>query len=225
MGCFGYICKGCKTSIRGNCFTGGEKAVLIHVRHGEELGRVEGHYDEYGRVIEQKDFSEDERFRGNNDLINGHSEICESELRMSDSYIKVIKKREYNGRHLDFYGYAGVIIGAEMNKNLDDVRKSNLYIYLEEEYKSDIEKAYLEKKPHIALAHFSLGLDRVKYMPPHFMVEDFIKLPPVKMDKYSGIVAWHSLCYSKASDMDKNDLTPSEHDPNQSWGKVRKKYM
>ena len=53
MGCFGYICKECGTSIRGNCFTGGEKCVMIHVRHGKEMGRVEGHYDEYGRVIEQ----------------------------------------------------------------------------------------------------------------------------------------------------------------------------
>lgn len=46
MGCFGYICKGCGTSIRGNCHSGGEKCVMIHVRHGQEMGRVEGHYDE-----------------------------------------------------------------------------------------------------------------------------------------------------------------------------------
>ena len=59
MGCFGYICKGCGTSIRGDYFNGGEKTIMIHVRHGEELGRVEGHYDEYGRVIEQEGFIDD----------------------------------------------------------------------------------------------------------------------------------------------------------------------
>lgn len=49
MGAFGYLCKGCKTGVRGDYDKGGEKVVMIHVRHGEELGRVEGHYDEYGR--------------------------------------------------------------------------------------------------------------------------------------------------------------------------------
>ena len=124
MGCFGYICKGCDTPINGNWFTGGEKCIMIHVRNNEEMGRVEGHYDEYGRGIENKDNPNGFRvaYEGH---INSHSEICNSEFEHSDK---------------------------------------------------------------------------------------------------SGIVAWHSLCYNKASEDEKNDLTPSKHDPNQSWGKVRKKY-
>lgn len=125
MGCFGYICKGCNTPINGNCWHGGENCVLIHVRNGKELGRVEGHYDEYGRVIEQKDMNEDEKFRGNSNGINGHSEICNSQ--------------------------------------------------------------------------FSFGED-------------------------SGVAAWHHKCYEEASNEEQNDLTPSEGDPDQSWGEVRDEF-
>lgn len=53
---------------------------------------------------------------------------------------------------------------------------------------------------------------------------DFLKLPKASRDKYSGIVAWHSVCYNNATEDEKNDLTPSNCDPNQSWGRVRKKY-
>ena len=56
MGSFGYICPVCETSIRGNCSTGGELCVLIHKRHGREIGRTVGHYDEYGGVAENEDF-------------------------------------------------------------------------------------------------------------------------------------------------------------------------
>ena len=83
MGCFGYICKGCGTPINGDCFNGGEKTIMIHVRHGEELGRVEGHYDEYGRVIEEEGLDENTRFRGNKISTNSHKEICESEFRLT----------------------------------------------------------------------------------------------------------------------------------------------
>lgn len=80
MGCFGYICKGCGTQIVGDCFTGGENCLMIHVRKGKELGKVDGHYDEYGRVIEQEGLPEEQKFRGDYDGINGHSEICDSEF-------------------------------------------------------------------------------------------------------------------------------------------------
>ena len=99
MGCFGYICKGCGTSIRGNCFTGGEKCVMIHVRHGEEMGRVEGHYDEYGRVIEQENLeNEDLVFRGEGEGINSHHEICKSEFEFEDSHYSAINTKIFNGK-------------------------------------------------------------------------------------------------------------------------------
>jgi hypothetical protein len=125
MGCFGYICKGCRTPINGSCRDGGEKCILIHVRKGIELGRCEGHYDEYGTVIEEDGKPLGFRNETKGD-INSHDEMCNS---------------EFSG------------------------------------------------------------------------------------DSMSGIVAWHSLCYNKASEEEKSNLTPSEQDPNQSWGKIRKKFL
>lgn len=75
MGCFGYICNGCKKSIRG-----GEKAVLKHIRHGKVLGETTGTYDYYGRVEEDNVYRNDDK---NN--INSHDEICASELDFLDS--------------------------------------------------------------------------------------------------------------------------------------------
>jgi len=224
VGCFGYLCKGCGTSIRGNCFTGGEKTVMIHVRHGEELGRVEGHYDEYGRVIEQEGMPEGERFRGDSDGINGHSEICDSEFRLEDSYYRTTEQKLYNGKGIEFYFYATRVISEESIKHMDDVRRSSFFKYLSDEDKKKAEEAFLAGDIYKAYSIFSIGLGYLKYDRESDLYKDFMALPNVKLDKYSGIVAWHSLCYKKATDEEKADLTPSEFDPNQSWGKVRKKY-
>lgn len=99
MGCFGYICKGCYTPINGDCFDGGENAILIHVRHGKEVGRTQGHYDEYGGVIEEENLPEEQKFRGDQDGINGHNEICKSEFDLEDSiYANEDKKLDnYSG--------------------------------------------------------------------------------------------------------------------------------
>ncbi|MBU3186556.1 hypothetical protein [Clostridium estertheticum] len=123
MGCFGYVCKGCNTSIRGNCFKGGESAVLIHVREGKEIGRCEGHYNEYGTTIEENKIV---GFRNDNGIgANSHEELCKSEF---------------------------------------------------------------------------------------------------SCDSNSGIVAWHSACYKKATTEEQNNLASSEQDIDQSWGEVRKKF-
>lgn len=124
MGNFGYICKGCGTPINID-----EKCVLIHVRHGEELGRTEGHYDGYGRVEEDTIYRNDD-----NKNINSHENIWLSEFHLNDS---VYKNCGYN--------------------------------------------------------------------------------PEGK----SGTVAFHSACKHKVID----ELTPSDSDPNQSWGRARKKYL
>ena len=50
------------------------------------------------------------------------------------------------------------------------------------------------------------------------------KLDRVEFAGYSGIVAYHSVCYRKAMREGTFNLIPSLQDPNQSWGKVRKKY-
>ena len=177
MGCFGYICKGCGTSIRGDAFLGGEKCVLIHIRHGKELGRVTGYYDGYGRVTEQNNLPEEQKYRGDHDGINGHNEICNSEFGMSDSFVKACDNRIYQDKSVNFTIYS-LMRAVEPECELDE-KKLNL---------------------------------------------EFLKLPKQILPHYSGTVAWHSLCYEKATQNQRADMTPSDSDPNQSWGKIRKKY-
>ena len=165
MGCFGYMCKGCGTSIRGNCFDGGEKCVMIHVRHGIEIGRVEGHYDEYGRVIEEHDTSEDVKFRGNSDINpNSHKEICSSEFEQKDSYEKFENVRIYKNKPISFFDFIEVYIHEVLRDNDYDLEKTpfwgalsgNLdgYLITRNKYKAavDEEDKELYKKLLVILA-------------------------------------------------------------------------
>ena len=93
MGCFSYICKGCGTSIR-SVDGQSEKCVMIHVRHGKELGRIMGHYNGYGGVEEEGD--KPDRFRGESGK-NSHKEIIHSEMELEDSYDNLCDYRLYKG--------------------------------------------------------------------------------------------------------------------------------
>jgi hypothetical protein len=177
MGCFGYICKHCGTSIRGDCFTGGEKAVLTHVRHGKEVGRVEGHYDDKPLGYRSDAVGH----------INSHTEICNSEFGLRDSYMSQEGRRLYEGNPVTYWE----LKYALMTKMLKDGQVVS-----------------------------SMG-------PFDKQVEDlFLSLPIVPSDKtiFSGTVAYHSVCYRKAMKTGTFNLIPSESDPQQSWGKVRKKF-
>eukprot|EP00766_Chilomastix_caulleryi_P001964 gnl/Chilomastix_caulleri/2938.p1 GENE.gnl/Chilomastix_caulleri/2938~~gnl/Chilomastix_caulleri/2938.p1 ORF type:complete len:112 (+),score=16.52 gnl/Chilomastix_caulleri/2938:53-388(+) len=77
MGSFSYLCNGCKKGI-----VPGEKAVLIHMRQGEVLGRAEGTYDDYGRI------REDPVFRRTSEAPNSHEDMCESEFEIPNSGIE-----------------------------------------------------------------------------------------------------------------------------------------
>ena len=189
MGCFGYICKGCGTAINGDALAGGEKCVMIHVRRGKEIGRVEGHYDEYGRVIEQEWLPEEDKYRGDSNGINGHSEICDSEFALEDSFFRLESLRIYQGEEIDYRQYYLATIRSFREQGLM------------------LETATLEFLSN-----------------EEFYQQQFNDLPKVKREAYSGTAAWHSLCYNRADPEKKADLAPSESDPNQSWGRIRKKY-
>lgn len=102
MGCLGYICNGCNTQIVGNCFTGGELAILQHIRHGEVLGRVVGYYNEYGTVVGQ---DEQTGYRGDQkDLPNSHRNIFDSEFGMNDSF-DYEEKRIFEGEEVSWSNF------------------------------------------------------------------------------------------------------------------------
>lgn len=224
MGCFGYICKGCGTPIIGECFDGGEKCVLIHVRHGREIGRTEGHYDEYGGVVE------DPVFRSTDDSNpNGHNEICKSEMEFADSYFNLILNREYRGEVMPFYSYVEKSVKNELKENDGKWEDCTFYDYLPDKIKHCI----------LGLSSMSFknspgGQDIMKIcedMAIEALIKEYkyektyMELPIPHRKEYSGIVAWHSKCYHNASKAEQENLMPSERDPDQSCGEVRKEFI
>lgn len=220
MGCFGYLCKGCGTPINGDCFSGGEKCILIHARHGIEIARVEGHYNEYGSVIEQNDLPEHERFRGNSDGLNGHKEICNSEMYFEDSYLGLSEKRVYRNQELTYLEFARLF---RTEIELIDPFQHPKYRKIDVNKRKEIhDKLRLDPDGAVRMARMNLW----EYLYTEGIYEaEFVRLGFPKREKYSGIVAWHSLCYTKASEEQRVALIPSDSDPNQSWGPVRKKYI
>jgi hypothetical protein len=223
MGCFGYICKGCGTSVRGDCWGGGEKTIMIHVRHGEEMGRVEGHYDEYGRVVEQKDLIENLKFRGEHKGINGRREIGASEIELEDSLYRIEKIRVYRGVEVDFSGYVTMVIKEEEQRTDAKLQNSPLYDMLTEETKEAINNPnILAEVPYEYKVRLFMDELRSNFRTP--LYDRFKRLRKAKREVYSGMVVWHSKCYREATQKEKENLTPSKSDPNQSWGRVRNKY-
>jgi hypothetical protein len=209
MGCFGYICKGCKTSIRGDCNTGGERCILIHVRSGKEVGRTSGHYDEYGSV------AEDKTFRTSELSLNSHDEICKSELFLPDSF-RGEGKRCYKGVAVNRDQlYHAVIqthkikLKIEKDNARQDCRDSKI---TKKEMDGILDKLALRE------CELEVSVDIRKEVSELWEI-----LPRAQGVIYSGIAAWHHKCYKETPEQ-QQDLTPSVSDPDQSWGRIRKEY-
>ena len=233
MGCFGYICKGCGTPINGNCYNGGEKTIMIHVRHGEELGRVEGHYDEYGRVIEEEGLDENTRFRGDKISTNSHKEICESEFRLKDSHYRLSQLKTYKERECDFSGFVAAMVREGLAVKIKDFIMTPTFKLISEDLQNRLLTRVNELNESGIGEELLLCTSEIYHYETEIFDElynnevirtTFNNLERVKSETYSGIIAWHSVCYKKATDEEKANLMPSDSDPNQSWGRVREKY-
>ena len=233
MGSFGYMCPVCETSIRGNCSTGGELCVLIHKRHGREIGRTVGHYDEYGGVVEDKYYRSDEETDANGQKNrNTHSDICKSEIEMPDSNafgkvhflpdgepydVSWLSRSSCDFFDMDerFESFAQGLTPA-LKEKVDILRKGRAIFFgfnpsepLSEE-EMNLIKLYLK-------SDVSMEEDLHQYL--RGWIESLPKLIPS-----SGTVAVHKKCYDSLSRKEQKALPISKHDPDQSWGKVRKKY-
>lgn len=248
MGCFGYMCRHCHTPINGRHYGGGEKCVLIHIRHGKELGRIEGHYDEYGRVVEDANLPDEQRYRGDGDGINSHKEICESEFRLKDSYIKLKNFRVYKKKVLGYFQYISEESVTELRKHNYSVWHTKYVGELTQKFLYDYKTQYevylklkrmAKDKKYIAIRDdIDNSIKKIKYdMEFMFrsemenkgynskMYDAFLELHMPQHRVYSGTVAYHSKCYNKAIKGGTFELTPSDFADNQSWGRIRKKYV
>ena len=230
MGCFGYICKGCGTPINGDCFTGGEKCVLIHVRHSEIIGQTEGHYNEYGGVIEDPIYRNDDENNPNN-----HKEICDSEFGLKDSVCDEIRmKRLYKEKEYDWFLYLQEIVKEELEKHSYILDLCSFYDIItegaKEHYLSVFQESTLfngkkDLEYHTQLFYIAYFDLESNYEWREKEENNFLKLPIANTSgTFSGTVAWHSKCYHSATEEERKDLRPSFRDPNQASGRVRKKY-
>lgn len=248
MGCFGYICKHCGTPIIGSCTDeGGEKCILIHVRNGKELGRVEGHYNEYGGVSEEEHLDEKLKFRGEENPINSHYEIHQSEFGMDDSYLIIADKKIYNGKEVNFQKFYKEKYKKDLkNINYDIsklsyfdivntiIKKSDSLTELFYKYQTaygkylcinnEKEKTFLEYNMDIYLDIIFDESIWIFFEGNNDFTKEFNNLENVTREHYSGIVAYHSKCYHKAIKEGTFNLIPSKQDPDQSWGEVREEY-
>jgi hypothetical protein len=190
---------------------------MIHVRHGLEVGRTEGHYDEYGRIIEQEWLPEDKKYRGDGNGPNGHNEICKSEFNLDDSFFRLNQMRVYCGQETNYIGYVRM-----KAMEITDPIFSGHFADLAEDRRNEI-TALLEKDREAAekLARMHIW-EMVEFSNEY--EKHFAALQRPTREMYSGTAAWHSLCYRQASNTEKSDLTPSHADPDRSWGRIRKKY-
>ena len=234
MGSFGYMCPVCETSIRGNCGTGGELCVLIHKRKGKEIGRIVGHYNEYGGVMEDEDYrGHNATYRNGEINVNSHKEICKSEMNLEDSNAFGRMHILPDGKPFDrsdaaynatwflsiesrYESFKKEYPLSVCNKADDLKRGRELWF---KNFNSDEALNEEDKKLRTAFLNADCELDDEMKM---YMIDWIANLP--KLIPSSGTVAVHKKCYDSLSDEEQKALPISKHDPDQSWGKVRKKY-
>lgn len=250
MGCFGYICPKCKTQIVGGCWGGGEECILIHVREGKELGRVVGHYGEYGNVLEDEDFRSCD-----NEGINGHSSICKSEMDLPTS-VNFGRLRElpsgesfhteygfpYKTVLLSFIehsGYKGLPENAieyvdSMPENRTELASLEDRIEIYTEIVGDIEEKEVNEGSELDSFNRVLQASVAKFekiVNNPLMDEDiqnafyeWIRNLPISSKVDSGIIAYHKVCYDSLPDNSLENLEFSMSDPDQSWGNPRAEF-
>lgn len=221
MGCFGYICPICGTNIRGDYRTGGEKCIMIHKRHGQEVGRTEGHYDEYGRVIEDTTFRSDDGTH-----INSHEEICRSESWLSDSYRFGECRTLPNDKRVRFGSDIQIIWQFTQTHTYDELRLHPAFIEIVEKIDTMIQKIpdLYGKNMDVLCSILYDSCEDTKEMHASLKtIYEWADSLPVDIGE-SGIITVHSKCYQSLSNIQQDHLPFSKPDPNQSCGNIRKKY-
>lgn len=184
---FEYKCSVCDERIVGNSLKGGDDSVVIHKRHGEELGRVTGHYNKLGGVIEEDVFSEGAFSSANPGHPNSNDEIWISEFQLEDS-------RSYEGRK-----YVG-----NKTMSIENLRRN----YLSRLFSIQMVqngKAKQNGEPEddrLVSEIFEKEGHAIKFQD---MIDEY-----EDVEVKSGVVACHKSCYDNLSETEKNNLPISD---------------
>jgi hypothetical protein len=179
MGLYSYMCRCCNQDIRRD-----EKCVLIHHRHGEELGRVTGSYNGYGGVFEDNAFCSQEVMLPNGQFNpNSRDEISESEDR-EDAYSNDLRVLP-DGTVLSMMDFSIALDSARFvlrcQESLVDM--------------STLVAKVLTDEP-IAGTTF---IKEMSMLPSHEIKKRWRSLPIPEMP-FSGIAAFHEKCFSKLNE-------------------------
>ena len=235
MGCFGYICPVCDTSIRGDCHNGGEHCILIHKRHGEEIGRAIGHYNEYGSVVENEHYRGDEEKYPNGKVNkNTHTEICRSEMSMKDSNafgtIHLLPDGSQYDESWAFFEDANYLFSLDsrfesfregltpaMSQKIADLRKGKGCLF-----KWMRDKDSLNEEEQSSLKNYFKQEHKVEEELRIYM-KKWLREQPLVIAQ-SGTICVHKKCYDSLTAKQRKNLPISKNDPDQSWGDVRPEY-
>ena len=129
--------------------------------------------------------------------INSHYELCQSEFDMDDSRVGI-----------ELRIYKGIAMDADLHRL---------------SYGNDVLDKGIEGTTDEAI-------EAVRYINSQEFIDEceasFKELPLAPRPKtHSGIAAWHKKCYDEATEKERNDTTPSEQDPDQSWGEPREEFI
>lgn len=246
MGCFGYICPVCNTQIVGDCFNGGELCRLKHIRQGKLIGETVGHYNEYGGVVEDKNYRGEDHTVDGAPNPNSHSEICDSEFGRADSHHfgsnKILPSGDIlSTSYLSLFGISsgdakyqlveylqnGVDVDPIAKNyakkvieavNYLELQRKNFYDAPSEENIANARKAECDV---YALVDNEEDEDYKKFREA---MRELISTLPIAQGS-SGTIAVHEKCYQSLSKEEQEKLPFSLPDPDQSWGDVREEFV
>lgn len=201
MSLYGYYCKGCGTPIVGDRAEGGERCILIHVRHGCEVGRTSGKYAECEQVKGDALFGSEEIISYN---VNSRKNI----LKYRDDDYGSDGRRVYNNYSITFESLLQLI-------ELENFKRISLE--LDSKHKEEVKDlAYVTE-----ISKLINELSESRYDETLALWKTLKK---VENFKYSGLVAWHTKCYDEATEEKKTLLEPSRKDLS-CLGYVRKEFL
>lgn len=210
MGSFSYLCSACHEPINSFGPNKGEKCVLIHMRHMNEIGRTTGHYAGFGNVAEDDLFcSTDDKEKQHP---NSHSEICVSSYDLEDS-LGDNNKKMIDGEVMSAYAlksYYSRIVGKELYQAAMTAWENT-----QQSDRSENPPNLFDETINVEMNWYENG-HPLKYKNFLETLDD----API----HSGIIACHSVCYNNCSPAEQSALPISKRDPNQGFGEINPMY-
>lgn len=204
-----FKCAKCEEVIREN-----EKCILIHVRHGEEVGRTKGHYNGCCGVYEDSiGIDVDRNFNGSGIHLNNHSEITKSMFYMNDSFTKFVNSKIFELQKVSIDSYIKRVAERDLLLVNYDITKLPYHSFIMENENvnklafkkyNELYKNYLKDENNnrciYLLLTFLYVIDSIMedfIEDGRWFIGDYCNLKEYCLHHYSGIGAYHLDCFKE----------------------------